>query len=74
MSPTLLEVELDKQSCVGHVLNWNLILSRHPCFPAVLSPTLQVYVKDSEGPVSPFHDIPLRAGDNTFHAVIEIPR
>jgi len=34
----------------------------------------KVYVKDSLGPISPFHDIPLRAGTDTFHAVIEIPR
>ena len=34
----------------------------------------RLYIKDSTGPVSPFHDVPLRAGPATFHAVVEIPR
>jgi len=34
----------------------------------------KVFVKDSQGPVSPFHDIPLASGDNTFHMVVEVPR
>ena len=34
----------------------------------------KVFVKDSEGPISPFHDIPLASGDNTFHMVVEVPR
>merc|ERR1712126_333836 len=36
----------------------------------------QVFIKDDDGPISPFHDIPLVAnGDsNTFHVVIEVPR
>jgi len=34
----------------------------------------KVFIKDSDGPISPFHDIPFRAGPDTFHAVIEIPR
>merc|ERR1719195_2063754 len=29
---------------------------------------------DSEGPISPFHDIPLAAGSDTFHMVVEGPR
>jgi len=36
--------------------------------------TYQVFLKDNTGPISPFHDIPYRAGPNTFHVVIEIPR
>jgi len=36
--------------------------------------TYKVFVKDSQGPVSPFHDIPLASGDNTFHMVVEVPR
>eukprot|EP00092_Neocalanus_flemingeri_P008812 GFUD01009485.1.p1 GENE.GFUD01009485.1~~GFUD01009485.1.p1 ORF type:complete len:367 (-),score=120.82 GFUD01009485.1:305-1405(-) len=38
--------------------------------------TLKVFVKDSTGPISPFHDIPLVANSeaNTFHIVVEIPR
>jgi len=36
--------------------------------------TYKVFVKDSEGPISPFHDIPLTSGDNTFHMVVEVPR
>ena len=36
--------------------------------------TYKVFVKDSEGPISPFHDIPLASGDNTFHMVVEVPR
>jgi len=34
----------------------------------------RVFLRDSEGAISPFHDIPYRAGPNTFHAVIEVPR
>jgi len=34
----------------------------------------KVFVKDSEGPISPFHDIPLAAGSDTFHMVVEVPR
>ena len=40
----------------------------HICF------TLQVFLKDATGPISPFHDIPYKASDSTFHVVIEIPR
>jgi len=36
--------------------------------------TYKVFLKDSSGPISPFHDIPLKAGSDTFHCVIEIPR
>ena len=36
--------------------------------------TYKVFVKDSQGPISPFHDIPLSSGDNTFHMVVEVPR
>lgn len=36
--------------------------------------TYKVFVKDSEGPISPFHDIPLASGDKTFHMVVEVPR
>jgi len=38
--------------------------------------TYQVFLKDSDGPISPFHDIPLVANSetNTFHIVVEIPR
>jgi len=36
--------------------------------------TYKVFVKDGQGPVSPFHDIPLASGDNTFHMVVEVPR
>ena len=36
--------------------------------------TYKVFVKDSQGPISPFHDIPLASGDNTFHMVVEVPR
>ena len=28
----------------------------------------------STGPISPFHDIPLAAGSDTFHMVVEVPR
>ena len=34
----------------------------------------QVFLKDASGPISPFHDIPYKASDSTFHVVIEIPR
>jgi len=36
----------------------------------------QVFIKDAEGPISPFHDIPLMAdeGNKTFNVVIEVPR
>ena len=34
----------------------------------------RVFLRDSAGAISPFHDIPYRAGANTFHAVIEVPR
>jgi len=38
--------------------------------------SFKVFVKDSTGPISPFHDIPLVANlaNKTFHAVIEVPR
>ena len=38
--------------------------------------TYQVFIKDSDGPISPFHDIPLVANGeaNTFNIVIEVPR
>ena len=34
----------------------------------------QVFIKDAEGPVSPFHDIPLMADEEnkTFNVVIEV--
>jgi len=36
----------------------------------------KIFVRDSEGPISPFHDIPLSAntGNKTFHIVVEVPR
>merc|ERR1711997_911522 len=34
----------------------------------------KVFLKDASGPISPFHDIPYKASDSTFHVVIEIPR
>jgi len=37
--------------------------------------TYKVFVKDSEGPISPFHDIPLNAAEpGAFHMVVEVPR
>jgi len=38
--------------------------------------SFKVYIKDQNGPISPFHDIPLVANEanKTFHVVIEIPR
>jgi len=38
--------------------------------------TYQVFLKDAEGPISPFHDIPLVANSeaSTYHIVIEVPR
>ena len=38
--------------------------------------TYKVFVKDANGPISPFHDIPLvaNAEAKTYHAVIEVPR
>lgn len=38
--------------------------------------TFKVYIKDKDGPISPFHDIPLVANEanKTFNVVIEIPR
>lgn len=35
----------------------------------------KVFIKDSEGPVSPFHDIPLNGPQSgTYHMVVEVPR
>ena len=36
----------------------------------------KVFIKDAEGPISPFHDIPLIANSetNTFNIVVEVPR
>jgi len=36
--------------------------------------TYKVFVKDDDGPISPFHDIPFKAGPDTYNVVIEIPR
>ena len=38
--------------------------------------TYQVFIKDADGPISPFHDIPLVANSetNTFNIVVEVPR
>ena len=38
--------------------------------------TYQVFIKDADGPISPFHDIPLIANSeaNTFNIVVEVPR
>ena len=37
--------------------------------------TYKVFVKDSQGPISPFHDIPLNASEpGAFHMVVEVPR
>ncbi len=37
---------------------------------------LQVFLYDEEGPISPFHDVPLVAQEHpkTFHVVIEVTR
>ncbi len=37
---------------------------------------LQVFLYDEEGPISPFHDVPLVAQEHpkTFHVVIEVNR
>ena len=37
---------------------------------------LQVFLFDEEGPISPFHDVPLVAQEHpkTFHVVIEVTR
>ena len=37
--------------------------------------TYKVFVKDNDGPISPFHDIPLAAETaGTYHMVVEVPR
>ena len=35
---------------------------------------LPLPLSTSTGPISPFHDIPLAAGSDTFHMVVEVPR
>ena len=53
---------------------WKEILYVNNVLPRRLNVTLQVFLKDASGPISPFHDIPYKASDSTFHVVIEIPR
>jgi len=37
--------------------------------------TYKVFIKDEQGPISPFHDIPLNAAQaGTYHMVVEVPR
>ncbi|XP_023322345.1 inorganic pyrophosphatase [Eurytemora carolleeae] len=40
------------------------------------SDSYKVFIRDDDGPISPFHDIPLDANvePRTFHMVVEIPR
>ena len=40
----------------------------------ILFPTSMLPLSTSTGPISPFHDIPLAAGSDTFHMVVEVPR
>ena len=51
--------------------SYKVILSKRKY---LFSMSLQVFLKDASGPISPFHDIPYKASDSTFHVVIEIPR
>jgi len=39
-------------------------------------PSYRMYYKNAQGPISPFHDIPLFANEsnNIFHMVVEVPR
>ena len=59
-------IQGERRFCISRMAclkeNWNI------CF------SFQVFLKDASGPISPFHDIPYKASDSTFHVVIEIPR
>ena len=37
--------------------------------------SFKVFIKDDQGPISPFHDIPLNAKEEgAYHMVVEVPR